>query len=450
MAEADRTTRHDIPSLPIRSVRVSVVRGPDQGKVFTAPSDTVAIGTAPANDLVLSDATVSRYHLELRHAGDRIVAQDLGSTNGTVAGKVLIERAALLAGVSLRLGNTVISVDDGGQVDLPLHDGDELAGVRGRSRPMRRLMAQIARVARSDVSVLLLGETGVGKEVISAAVHRASLRAAQPFETVDCGALAPTLIASELFGHEKGAFTGAERRHIGAFERAHGGTIFLDEIGELPLALQATLLGALERRSFRRLGGDKPIAVDVRLVSATNRDLRAEVNAGKFREDLYYRTAVVRMEIPPLRERAEDIPLLVEHFLGQAGMSGAVSDVFPQEALDMMAEYRWPGNVRELRNFVEAAIAMGEVPELERARAGTSEPPVAPSQQGSAGFPSVPLSELVERTYKGARSLVLDEFERIYLTKLLERSSDNVSSAARMAEIHRTYLNEMLKRHGLR
>jgi hypothetical protein len=219
VADGDRTTRHDIPSLPIRSVRVSVVRGPDQGQVFTALSDTVAIGTAPANDLVLTDATVSRYHLELRHAGDRILAQDLGSTNGTVAGKVLIERAALLAGVSLRLGNTIISVDDGGQLDLPLHEGDELAGVRGRSRPMRRLMAQIARVARADVSVLLLGETGVGKEVISAAIHRASLRADQPFETVDCGALAPTLNASELFGHEKGAFTGAERRHIGAFER---------------------------------------------------------------------------------------------------------------------------------------------------------------------------------------------------------------------------------------
>ncbi|MFO0722583.1 MAG: sigma 54-interacting transcriptional regulator [Myxococcota bacterium] len=450
MTDAGSTLRHEIPALPLRALRISVVRGPDQGKVHTAASDTVAIGTAPDNDLVLSDQTVSRYHLELRHAGDRILARDLGSTNGTISGKVLLERAALLPGVNLRLGNTQVVVDDGEHIALPLYESDELAGVRGRSQPMRRLMAQIAKVSRSDVSVALLGETGVGKEVIASAIHRASARAAQPFETVDCGALAPTLIASELFGHEKGAFTGAEKRHLGAFERAHGGTLFLDEIGELPLALQTTLLGALERRTFRRLGGDKAIAVDVRLVSATNRDLRAEVNAGKFREDLYYRTAVVRMEIPPLRERVEDIPLLIEHFLGQAGLSGPIGDVFPPEALDMMAEYRWPGNVRELRNFVEAAIAMGEVPELERSRAAAAAPAQTLEPRSGLVFPSVPVESLLEETYKSARSLVLDEFERLYLARLLERSKDNVSSAARTADIHRTYLNEMLKRHGLR
>src|SRR5262249_1899349 len=192
----------------------------------------------------------------------------------------------------------------------------------GRTSEMRTLMAAISRAARSDASILIAGETGTGKELIARAIHDESPRAGGPFETVDCGSLMPTLVASELFGHEKGAFAGADARHVGSFERGSGGTLFLDELGELPASLQAALLGALERRSFRRLGGTTPIAVDVRVISASNRDLMREVNTGAFRQDLYYRIGVVTLRVPPLRERAGDIPLLVEHFLRESGFTG--------------------------------------------------------------------------------------------------------------------------------
>jgi DNA-binding NtrC family response regulator len=258
------------------------------------------------------------------------------------------------------------------------------------------------------------------------------------------------LVASELFGHERGAFTGAEQQHVGAFERAHGGTLFLDEIGELPAALQASLLGALERRVFRRVGGQNPISVDVRVVCATNRDLRREVNKGQFRQDLYYRIAVVLLRIPSLRDRIEDIPLLVEHFLREAGFNGGVDEIVPPEAMEALTTHRWPGNVRELRNFVDAALAMGEPPRLEESLADEpSEHGTAPVN-GDDRFPSTPFTKLFEMTYKDARSMVVEEFEARYLKALMDRCRHNVSKAARESEIHRSYLTQMLKRHGLR
>ncbi|MBI2376530.1 MAG: sigma 54-dependent Fis family transcriptional regulator [Deltaproteobacteria bacterium] len=443
---ASRTAIHRRSGPVLGAIRIDVVEGPDKGRFFLAKDDTISVGTSKDNDFVLTDETVSGYHLELKHLGDKVLIRDLGSTNGTIAGRVAIERATSTPGVALRLGKTIVRVDDAGPLDVEILEQEDFHGIRGRSEGMRVLMAKIRRASRTDVSVLLLGETGSGKEVIASAIHRASARASKPIEIVDCGALAPTLIASELFGHEKGAFTGADRKHVGAFERANGGTLFLDEIGELPQTLQQTLLGALERRSFRRVGGTTPISVDVRLVCATNRDLRAEVNAGAFREDLYYRIAVVRLEIPSLRERIEDIPLLVEHFLRQAGYDEPLDELVPPDVMAQMREYRWPGNVRELRNFVEAALAMGEAPGLDRERADS---PVAAAPAPS-GFPSVPIETLLKQKYKEARTLVSNEFEALYLAKLVERAGGNVSKAARDADIHRTYLIEMLKRHGIK
>jgi DNA-binding NtrC family response regulator len=438
------TVPHRITGVPLRTLRVEVVEGPDRGRSFSAQSDLVTIGSAPGNDLVLADDTVSRYHLELRRREDRILLRDLDSTNGTEFGGVLLNQASVLPGIKLRVGKTVITVADGETLTVELHDEDNLGELRGRSPEMRALMAQVRRVARTDASVLLMGETGTGKEVFARAVHECSSRSEQAFETVDCGSLLPTLIASELFGHEKGAFTGAERQHIGAFERAHGGTIFLDEIGELPSSLQPVLLGALERRQFRRVGGTKPIPVDVRLVAATNRDLRQEVNSGAFRADLYYRMAVTLFRLPSLRERPQDIPLLVEHFALQAGFDGEVDGFISPAVMQSLKQHHWPGNVRELRNYVEAALAMGEPPRL-----GESDP-VAPSSGPTSSFPSVPVEALAERPYKDARSTVLDEFERIYLARLLERAGGNVSNAARIARMNRSYLIQMLKRHGIR
>jgi DNA-binding NtrC family response regulator len=435
------TVPHRVSGLPVRTLRIEVVRGPDSGKTFLAQGGSASIGTAPGNDLVLTDETVSRYHVELLRDGDRVLVVDHGSTNGVLSGTMLIDRARITPGTILSLGKTQVKIDDGETVTVELSDKESLGRLRGRSPPMRQMIAHLERAARTDASMLLLGETGTGKEVIARAVHEASPRADKPFEIVDCGSLLPTLIASELFGHERGAFTGAEKQHVGAFERAHGGTLFLDEVGELPPAVQSTLLGALERRRFRRLGGNHEISVDVRVISATNRDLRVEVNSGRFRQDLYFRLAVVLIRVPPLRERVGDIPILVEHFLREVGDERAADDVIPPAAMQSLKAHHWPGNVRELRNLVEATLAIGEAPRIDR-------DPEAPN--ANATFLTVPVEALLDSTYKDARQQLLHDFETVYLKTLLDRSDGNVSSAARRARMDRSYLIQMLKRHGIR
>ncbi len=417
--------------LPVRSLRVEVIEGPDRGTQVDAGSETLTIGTADGNDLVLSDATVSGYHVELVRAGEGIHVRDHASTNGTVFEGARLSNASVPPGSVLQLGKTKLRVTDGERVTIELHDDDELGDIVGRTPVMRRLMARILRASRSDTAALLVGESGTGKELIARALHTSGERARKPFVTVDCAALAPSLVASELFGHEKGAFTGADRQHVGAFERAHGGTLFLDEVGELPPSLQPTLLGALERRAFRRVGGRREVEVDVRVVCATNRDLRREVNAGRFRLDLYYRIAVVVLQVPPLRERMEDLPVLVERFMREAGHDGPVDEVISANVMATLAAHRWPGNVRELRNVVEATLAMGETPELDPDLASVD-----------AGW--------LEQGYKEARASVLHDFEVRYLKKLIERADGNVSRAARDARMDRTYLIKLLQKHGLK
>jgi DNA-binding NtrC family response regulator len=299
-------------------------------------------------------------------------------------------------------------------------------------------MAWVTRAARSDASVLLVGESGTGKELVARAIHDHGTRADQPFVTVDCGALAPTLVASELFGHEKGAFTGADRQRIGALELAHQGTLFLDEIGELPTELQPALLGALERRTFRRVGGQVEVPVDVRVVAATNRDLRSEVNAGGFRLDLYYRLAVLRLELPPLRERTGDVLVLVGHFLKERGFTGSVAEVFSEAELEELSRHHWPGNVRELRNLVDATLALGAPPPVDDFDGG--------ARAGAPGFDP----RVMALPYKQARKEALTDFERVYLQHLLERAAGNVSQAARDAGLDRSYLFSLLRRNGLK
>jgi DNA-binding NtrC family response regulator len=430
--------------MAVRGLRVEVTQGPDAGKTALADADVVTVGTAEGNDLVLGDTTVSRFHVELRRTPEGVLVVDHESTNGTFLGKARVFRALVAAGAELSVGRTVVRVSDDADVRLPLHDDDTLAGLCGRSPSMRRLMAQIERAAQSDVSVLVIGESGTGKEVVARALHDLGPRAKEPFVTVDCGSLAPSLVASELFGHEKGAFTGADRQHAGAFEQAHRGTLFLDEIGELPAQLQSTLLGALERRRFRRLGGRTDVEVDVRVVSATNRDLRGEVNRGTFRLDLFYRLAVVLLPLPPLRERAEDIPLLVEHFARAAGHDAPLASLFAPQAMLELARHHWSGNVRELRNVVEATLAMGEAPELAPwAHAARDEGEAAKDLGASFG-------PVLDLRYKDARARVLAEFERAYLERLLVRAERSVTRAAREAGLDRTHLSHLLHRHGLR
>ena len=427
---------------PVRTLRVEVVEGPDAGKRVTSGADRLSIGTATGNDFVLTDATVSRFHVELRASGTGALVRDLGSTNGTLSGPIRLEQATVPPGTVLKLGRTRVRVDDGETVRVELHDTDRLGDLHGRSPAIRRVMARVAKAAPSEGAVLVLGESGTGKEVVSRTIHDLSPRSTGPFATVDCGAIVPSLVSSELFGHERGAFTGADRRYAGAFERANGGTVFLDEIAELPSAVQTTLLGVLERRRFRRVGGSEELSVDVRVVAATNRDLRDAVNNGAFRLDLYYRLAVVVIEIPPLRERAEDVPILLEHFLRENDAAERMNELFPAATIEALSRLPWPGNIRELRNLVESTLAMGEMPAVAPAAIGAQEE--APSGTED------PIGRRLEAPYSQARGEVIEEFERRYLVRLMERAGGNVSRASREAAMNRSHLIELLRKHRIR
>lgn len=434
---------HTLPrrlqGLPVKTIRVTVVSGADRGMIAAAKNDVLTIGTADSNDLRLSDRAVSRFHLELRRNGVKILVRDCGSTNGTEIGVTHVRdgQVSIPAGTELRLGETTLRVDDGDVVMVDVSAGQAVEGLLGAAPVMRRLLAGIDRVAASQAAVLLVGESGTGKERIAEAIHRRG-DGARPFITVDCGALVPSLFASELFGHERGSFTGADQRREGAFARAGDGTLFLDEIGEIPLDLQTTLLGVLERRRFRRVGGQAEQSVSCRVVSATNRDLRGEVNAGRFRSDLYYRLAVVTLQVPPLRDRTEDIPLLVEHFLREAGHDGPVETVFSRSAMNALANHSWPGNVRELRNVVESTMVIGVEGSLDLTSVPLRDPPLA----------ALPL-RTDATSYKEARRHVLDQFEREFLTRLLASTHGNVREAARVAQMDRSYLIKLLKDHAL-
>jgi DNA-binding NtrC family response regulator len=450
---AGQTVSTGSTGVPVRSLRAEVLEGPDAGKVALSRGETIAVGTGENNDLILTDPTVSRYHADLIGHERGVLVVDQGSTNGSIVSGVRIERGVVPTKSTLKLGRTILKVEDADPVTVEAFEGDELGPIVGRAPVMRRLMAQIERASRSEASVLLHGETGTGKEVVARAIHEASLRKNGPLETVDCGSLLPTLVASELFGHEKGAFTGADHQHIGAFERAAGGSVFLDEIGELPPNLQTALLGVIERRSFRRVGGTQSIAADVRVISATHRDLRREVNAGTFRQDLFYRLAVVTLSIPPLRERLEDIPLLVEHFLRLLGHSEPIESLLPPGTLESLSQHRWPGNVRELRNVVEASLVMGEAPVLglgaEAAGESPARAPIALAAAPSAKESNLDLSSVLGLPYSEARDQVVDRFEAVYLVDLLRRHRGNVTVAAREAKMNRTYLTRVMKRRGL-
>ena len=423
-----RTERKEIRGRQVRQLRISVLVGPDTGQRF-APTDRAALGTAPDNEIVLHDPMVSRYHLELRAGDDGVELRDLGSLNGTFAAGVRVRDAVIPPGSRLVLGSTTLVVEDAGTAVAPDGTVANIATIVGDSLAIGEIALQIAQLAASQVSTLIHGETGTGKELVAHAIHELGPRASGPFVVVDCGSLPATLIASELFGHDRGAFTGADQRHVGAFERADGGTLFLDEIGELPLAVQPVLLGVLERRKFRRVGGQKDVATDVRIIAATNRDLRAEANRGTFRPDLYFRLAVVRVVIPPLRERREDIEPLVAHFVEQITGSNDLAPYFSAVTLDALRAHPWTGNVRELRNVIEAALALGQV-ELDTTSA---------AHHG-----------LDQLSYREARAAALGSFERDFLGRLLAGCAGNASEAARRARMDRPYLLTLLRRHDLR
>jgi DNA-binding NtrC family response regulator len=435
------------PARPLSRVVVRVING--KNRDLTAdllPGLAVSIGKSPDNQLVLDDMTVSRYHLELTLRRGDIEVRDLDSMNGTYIGDLRIERALVRPGTQLVVGtNTLVLTAEPGELPerKPEPEGlPELPGVIAKSPAMRKVLQYAARLAGSNVSALIQGETGTGKEVIARAIHELSPRKDRPFEVVDCGSMAPSLIASELFGHERGAFTGAHSAHAGAFERADGGSVFLDEIGELPLDLQPMLLGVLARKRFKRVGGVRERTVDVRVIAATHRDLRNATNLGTFRADLYFRLAVARVVIPPLRERIEDIAPLVRCFAEQlSGDPG--SQPFDGPALTALEAHPWSGNVRELRNVVESAVALGSLVLEEN----TSPETLLSNGLGDLGLVS---DDVLALPYREARARAVAAFERSYLRKLAEACVGNASEAARRAKMDRPYLLGLLRKHGFR
>ncbi|HEY3352991.1 MAG TPA: sigma 54-interacting transcriptional regulator [Polyangia bacterium] len=424
-------------ALTVPRVKLKVTRGPDKGQEVVLERDEILIGSADAADLRLSDPTVSRNHCAIRMTAKGPLLRDLGSTNGTRIESVAVREAYVPAGATIDLGHSRVRFQPLGEsVEIPLLQAEKFGRCLGRSVVMRRLFTMAQQVAPTDVTVLLEGETGTGKDALAEAIHAASARAKGPLNVVDCGSIPPQLIEAELFGHERGAFTGADRARAGAFEEADGGTLFLDEIGELPLALQPKLLRVLEAREVKRVGAAQPHKIDVRVIAATNRDLREEVNRGTFRQDLYYRLEVVRLRLPPLRERPEDVPVLIEHFRHSV-RPGADLPPFSEEVLAHFVNHPWPGNVRELRNAVERAVVLQELPI-----------PVAMGAAAAAAGTEEAIDLRVP--FKDAKNALTERFERRYLGALLTATAGNVSEAARRAGIDRVYLLKLLKRYGLR
>ncbi len=429
-AEPDRKTSLQLAPpggrRTIREYSLEVVRGAERGKTVRVRSPRFRIGALPGADLLLSDPAVSGLHCELVHTERGVRLQDLGSRNGTFVNGLFVTDATLTGRATLELGGAQLAFKpEHGGVEIEALADETFGPLVGRSVVMRELFATLAGYAPRDATVLIQGETGVGKELVAEAIVQASPRAEKPLVVIDCSALAPTLIESELFGHERGAFTGATSARPGAFERANGGTIFLDEVGELPLELQPRLLRALERREVQRLGGKGPIAVDVRVLAATHRPLEQEVNEGRFRPDLFFRLSVLRVVVPPLRERPDDVAVLAQHFLG----SGATMDAV---TLARFTGHPWPGNVRELRNAVE------------RWKAGAE--PLSPMPTAK---PSGPASIDLDQPFLVQKERLVNGFEKAYAKALLAVCDGNLSEAARRAGVSRMAIVKMLGRLGM-
>jgi transcriptional regulator with PAS, ATPase and Fis domain len=421
--------------------RLVVVEGPDRGRAEPTSAGELAVGTGDANQLVLTDPTVSRHHFVIVPTPKGYHLRDTGSTNGTFLAGHRVESAFLQDGSVVRIGITTLRFEAvAGEIREPLSDDDRFGRALGRSPAMRRLFALLPRIAASDSTVLVEGETGTGKSLLARAIHAAGPRARGPFVVVDCGAIPAALIESELFGHEKGAFTGAVAARAGAFEAAARGTVFLDEIGELPLDMQPKLLHAIEERTVKRLGATQPTPLDVRLVAATNRDLRQAVNRGAFRSDLYYRLNIVKLRLPPLRERPGDIPLLVESFYRE--LTGDPTALAPAELVTALSQHDWPGNVRELRAAVERSLLVDDPSQW---RALIDEP------LDGAGAPASAAGDRADQelTFRAAKERAMMRWERTYIAELLRLHDGNLSRAARAARMDRTHLRELARRYKI-
>ena len=448
----------------LRKSKLVVVSGSDQGTEFELNKPRVTGGRSIINEITLSDKAISGSHFEIICEDDGYRLKDLDSTNGTFVGELRVMDVFLKPGTTFRVGHTELRFQPLKQmVEIALSQRDRFGEVLGSSIRMREMFATLEKVAPSDLTVLITGETGTGKELVAKGIHVNSQRAKGPFVVLDCGAIPKDLMESTIFGHEKGAFTGAVSQHKGCFEQAHGGTIFLDEIGELDIGLQPKLLRVLENRELKRVGGDRTIKVDVRVLAATNRELRQMVSVGGFREDLYFRLSVVQTDSPPLRERKEDIPQLVHHFMAQVSHRRGVDLTISVDAMSALMTLKWPGNVRELRNVVERAGSLCDGTTVERIDLALGRDTHITQQLEQAAAPSPAMGDLVQSggsafdpgllapdiLFKEAKQQVTDEFERIYLDQLIQRNRGNITRSANEAGLTRYHLRELLKRHQI-
>jgi transcriptional regulator with GAF, ATPase, and Fis domain len=446
----DETTKLATPLHGIRTLAVDLVaiEGPSRG-ARARVEGLAKVGSAEGCTLRLADRSVSRLHLELEVQAGSIAVRDLGSTNGTWIGDVRVRDADVSPGCVLRCGASAVRIE---ALDEPafvaISELSSFGELVGASLQMRQVYAVLERVAKTDTTLLVQGETGTGKDVVARAVHSASARARGPFVPVDCGAIPANLFESELFGHIRGAFTGAVQNRAGAFEEASGGTLFLDEIGETPLAAQAKLLRAIESRHIRPVGSNKEVGVDVRIVCATNRRLAQMVNEGTFREDLYYRLAVVEVTLPPLRSRKEDISAIAQRLYARImtsrGQPDAAARGLPPEIVDGLQARSFPGNVRELRNAIERAVTLGPI-----VRSGTSVGEQA-SQGANVLPPGIESIVPLHLPLKDARDAWTSEFENVYVRAMMRKTNGNLTRAAELAGVSRRFLQRTIARLGLR
>jgi DNA-binding NtrC family response regulator len=435
--ERERTRQREVHWV----VRGGTARRSD-GTAYPVDVDPVVAGRDPGAQIVIvDDPEVSMAHCELRAVTDGILMRDLGSTNGTYVGALRVREAVIATTTAITLGRTTLVVEPSAEHRVDVGWADRFGPLVGRSPRMRRMFAVLERIAPTPLSVLILGETGTGKELVAKAIHDASPRARQPFVVVDCGSIPPTLAESILFGHEKGAFTGADQRRRGALAEADGGTLFLDELGELPLELQPKLLRALSEKQVKRVGASSFEPIDVRVLAATRRDVPAEMNAGRFRSDLYFRIAQVRIELPPLRERTGDIPQIVADVCERAGRREHTAAVVGWIQQTLVA-HDWPGNVRELVNVASVAATLADTPgAIDDVLSLTREPR---ERESGAGEARQPISAFAE-----AKRQALLEFERRYFGTLSEAAEGNVSEMARRSGMERHHVRAYLRKHQI-
>ncbi len=450
----------ETPTLHLRRCTLSVKLANGETELHSFEKEEVCIGGMADNDVVMRDNTVSRYHCKIVQEDTGYVLVDLRSTNGTFINGVRIREAYLEPNCTIAVGKQEFTFNATEErVAIEPSDSDRLGRIVGRNKKMREIYSIIERIAPTSTTVIIEGETGTGKEVVAQSIHDLSPRKNGEMVIFDCGAVPPNLIESELFGHEKGSFTGATMSRQGLFELADGGTLFLDELGELPLDLQPKLLRALEQREVRRVGGSKPIKVDVRIIAATNRNLQEEVKAGRFRQDLFYRLSVVRLTLPSLSQRPDDIGLLTKHLLSERYADNArqVTGLSPG-ALACMQAYSWPGNVRELVNAIERSLSFCDsdtiqVEDLpEHMRSATGEGPRVSNEMADlrvmgTGTAPRPPEDLSQVPFKDAKEQWVSSFEKDYIVSLLKRHDGNISHAAREADIDRKYFRKLMKKY---